>query len=125
MTRRHVSLVLLTALLSFSLRAGAQVPRAATPGEEVKVPPGFKVELLHSATEQEGSWVSIAVDDKGRLYVSPQYDKAPPMAPFEGLRPILRITLKEDGKVEKIEPVPVKVGGAMGMLWAFNSLYVS
>ncbi len=37
----------------------------------------------------------------------------------------MRITLKSDGTIDKIEPVPLKVGGAMGMLWAFDSLYVS
>jgi putative heme-binding domain-containing protein len=99
----------------------AQVPRAATPADQIKVPEGFKVQLLHSASEKEGSWVCMTVDAKGRLYVSPQND-GPPKA---DVAPLLRVTLKEDGTVEKIEPVPLKVGGAMGMLWAYDSLYVS
>src|SRR5436190_14365549 len=77
------------------LPAFAQAPRAATPADQVKVPPGFKVELLRSATEAEGTWVCMAVDDKGRLYISAQYDKAPPQPPFEGLHPLLRVTLKD------------------------------
>ena len=49
---------------------------ASTPASEIQVAPGFKVELLKSASEREGSWVSMAIDEKGRLYLSPQA-KAP------------------------------------------------
>lgn len=105
--------------------AAAQAPRAATPGEALTVPPGFKAELLHSATPEQGTWVSMAVDDKGRLYISAQGKQIPPEPPFD-VDPVLRVTLKPDGGgVERIEPVPLPVGGAMGMLWAFDSLYVS
>src|SRR5687767_613640 len=100
--------------------AAAEAPapaRAATPAEELTVPPGFQVELLHSATDREGSWVSMAVDDKGRLYISPQQ-----FAPDGG---VMRVTLDKKGKVAKTDWLAPKVGGAMGMLWAFDSLYVS
>ena len=46
----------------------------ATPAESIHVPPGFKVELLYSVPkEQEGSWVNMCYDPKGRLIVSDQY----------------------------------------------------
>ena len=43
-----------------------------TPPEQIKVPPGFKVELLREAGPREGSWICMAQDDQGRLYISPQ-----------------------------------------------------
>lgn len=90
---------------------------SATPAAELKVAPGFKVELLKTATDREGSWVSMAVDTKGRLYISPQAK-----APDGG---IMRITLDAAGQVAKTEWLKLDVGAAMGMLWAFDSLYVS
>src|SRR5204863_83759 len=73
----------------------------------------FKIELLRSAQTGEGSWVSMTVDNHGRLILSPQ-----------GKEPMLRVTLK-DGKIEQIEPLDVPVTGAMGLLYAFDSLYVN
>src|SRR3954466_14375759 len=85
---------------------------AATPADQITVPAGFKVELLHSVNNQrEGSWVSMAIDPKGRLYISPQN-----AAPDGGL---LRVTVGAGGKLDKIEAVPVeKMSAAMGILWA-------
>ena len=92
-------------------------PTAATPAEQIKVADGFKIELLKSATPREGSWVSMAVDDQGRLYISPQNQ-----APDGG---ILRLTLDDAGHIAKEDWIKLNVGAAMGMLWAFDSLYVS
>ncbi len=103
----------------------AQDP-AATPAEQLTVTAGFKVELLKSATKAEGSWVSMAVDEKGRLYISPQ--GAPPGADQKtdsAWGGLWRATLDAAGHVAQWEKVPVPVGDAMGMLWAFDSLYVS
>ncbi len=127
-------------LLALALSAAAPLlaqdapAPAATPADQITVPPGFRVELLRSAAKTEGSWVSMAVDDKGRLYIAPQ--GAPPEAGFkkeDQWGGLWRATLAE-GKSEirnpkseilKWEKVPVPVGDAMGMLWAFDSLYVS
>ncbi|MGI8603358.1 MAG: c-type cytochrome [Verrucomicrobiales bacterium] len=87
----------------------------ATPAGDITVPPGFKVELLRSAQPGEGSWICLAIDARGRLYISPQEDNCP----------ILRITLDDGGQVAKVDPLPLPVFSAMGMVWAFNSLYVS
>src|SRR3712207_2633799 len=49
-------------------------PQAATPADTLKVARGFKVELLYSVPkDQEGSWVNLCTDPKGRLIVSDQY----------------------------------------------------
>ncbi|MHA3770278.1 DUF7133 domain-containing protein [Verrucomicrobiota bacterium sgz303538] len=92
---------------------------SATPAEELAVPAGFKVELLRSAQPSEGSWVNLAIDPKGRLYISPQQKTNGSSGG------ILRVTLGAGGQVDKVEPVQVPIGGAMGMLWAFDSLYVN
>ncbi|MBI3417544.1 MAG: c-type cytochrome [Verrucomicrobia bacterium] len=89
----------------------------ATPASELKVPDGFKIELLHSTTVEEGSWICLAIDPKGRLIVSPQDDKEK--------RPLLRLTLGGDGQIAKTETIKQPVWAAMGLLYAFDSLYVS
>jgi putative heme-binding domain-containing protein len=85
----------------------------ATPAEKIRVREGFKVELLYSVPKAtEGSWVSLAVDPKGRLIVSDQ-DK-------NGL---YRITPKKDGI--DLEKIDVPVSGAQGLVWAFDALYAN
>src|SRR5207237_2426339 len=92
---------------------GVAAPEA-TPASKLSVLNGFKVELLYSPDKPtEGSWVAMAIDPKGRLIVSPQ-DK----------QPLLRLTIA-DGKIEKMEKIDLPVTSSMGMLYAFDSLYVS
>jgi putative heme-binding domain-containing protein len=89
---------------------------AATPAERLTVPPGFKVELLYSpAKENEGSWVSLCADAKGRFIVSGQYD--------EGLFRITPPPLGGDPAATKVEKIPVELSSAQGLCWAFDSLY--
>jgi putative heme-binding domain-containing protein len=87
--------------------------REATPAESMYVMPGFKVELLHSADPTEGSWISMAVDNKGRLVISPQ---------TEGQ--LLRITLSH-GRVAQIERIDQPVTSAMGLLYTSHSLFLN
>ncbi len=88
----------------------------ATPIELLKVMKGFKVELLYSVPkDQQGSWVNLCTDPKGRLIVSDQYGG------------LFRVTLAAEGAPVtdvKIEPIPVDIGEAQGLVWAFDSLYV-
>ncbi|MEI6357625.1 MAG: heme-binding protein, partial [Verrucomicrobiota bacterium] len=89
-------------------------PAGATPAGSLEVADGFKVELLRSASPEEGSWVSMTVDPEGRLIVSPQ-----------GNEPMERITLDVSGHVAKVETIDLPVRGAMGLLYAFDALYVN
>src|ERR1051325_2580651 len=50
---------------------------AATQAEALTAPHGFKVELLRSARADEGSWICMAFDERGRLLISPQGDERP------------------------------------------------
>lgn len=82
---------------------------------DIKVPEGFKVELLHKLSEAEGSWCAMCVDPKGRIIASDLNGK------------LVRITPPQIGGDPSqlvIEPIPLEVGHANGMLWAFDSLYV-
>jgi len=84
----------------------------ATSAESIRVEPGFKVELIHSAGPAEGSWIDMTIDSKGRLIVSPQGDEK-----------LLRMTLSH-GRLSMIEPLNVPVGSAMGMLYADDYLFL-
>ena len=75
---------------------------------EIKLPVPLKIYNVPKG--QQCSWVSMAVDSKGRLYCGDQ-----------GGQGIFRITLSSGAPV--IEKVPVPVSGAHGLLWAFDSLY--
>lgn len=119
-------LPLLAAFLLCPILAFAETPPASTPGEELTVAPGFKAELLKSATKDEGSWICMAIDGKGRLYISPQGKPAGAGTKKEDTwGGLWRVTLDAQGHVAQWDKVPVPVGDAMGMLWAFDSLYVS
>jgi putative heme-binding domain-containing protein len=83
-------------------------------GDALYVPDGFEIDLVHAANPKtEGSWICMAKDHKGRLIISGQQNQ-----------PILRVTLK-DGKAANIEKLKLPISGAMGMLYAFDSLYVN
>lgn len=89
---------------------------SATPASTLKVPPGFTAELLRSAEPEEGSWVCLTFDDRGRLYLSPEGDG----------RNLLRLTLDPaTGQISKVEPVPAPIRFAMGLVWAHGSLYAN
>lgn len=110
-----IGLVLGLGFLSSATVLRADTRDGATPVESLKVAPGFKVELLYSVPkEQQGSWVSMCLDNKGRLIVSDQYGK------------LYRLTLPSPGSttLQNIEPLNVEIGSAQGLLYAFDSLYV-
>lgn len=87
----------------------------ATSAESLKVMKGFRVERLYTVPrEQQGSWVNMCVDPKGRLIVCDQNGG------------LFRVTPPAIGQTgaPKIEPIPVPLGEAQGLVWAFDSLYV-
>lgn len=88
----------------------------ATAVEGINLPDGFSAELLYSVPKAtQGSWVAMTLDDKQRLIVSDQYGSL-----YRVEIPPLTQTVNP-GDVEKI---PVDIGGAQGLLYAFDSLYV-
>ncbi len=79
--------------------------------------PGFAIEKLFTVPKAElGSWVCMTVDPKGRLIVSDQENQGLcriTPAPLDGSRPT------------QVERLDVPVSAAQGMLFAFDSLYLS
>jgi len=117
MTRFVLPLVLLALAPAASFAQPKVAPKEppATDPTTMKVLKDFKVELLYSVPKDEqGSWVSMCVDPKGRLIVSDQYGALYRITP----RPV------GDKGETKIEKIPAKLGMAQGLLWAFDALYV-
>jgi putative heme-binding domain-containing protein len=95
-----------------AMAASASV--AADPAT-IQVPAGFKVELLYTVPKtDQGSWVGITVDPKGRLITCDQYGS------------LYRVTPPPLGSAEpaKVELLPADIQGAHGVLFAGDSLYV-
>jgi putative heme-binding domain-containing protein len=84
--------------------------------DQIILPEGFMIEHLYSPSENEqGSWVSITKDDQGRLIASDQYGK---------LYMIIPPALGDSTAEIQVNQLPVEIGHANGLLWAFNSLYI-
>jgi putative heme-binding domain-containing protein len=81
----------------------------------LKVPKDFQLEVLYTVPrETQGSWVTMCVDPKGRLIVGDQNGKLYRFAPP---------SIGASGTIEP-EPIDLDIGGAHGLLYAFDSLYV-
>jgi len=96
----------------------AGAPQPVRAGADVNLPEGFVADLLYTVPrDQQGSWVSITTDPKGRLYVSDQGGK--------GLYRVTPAAIGVAGATTSVEAVDVGVTGGQGMVWAFDSLYVN
>ncbi len=113
--------LILAGLLSLSAfqmgPASTLADDGATPVDRIHLLEGFEAELLYSVpSEQEGSWVNLTVDNRGRLITSDQYGK------------LYRITVPPAGGESadslQIETIDLDIGMAHGLLYAFDSLYV-
>ncbi|MCA9107681.1 MAG: heme-binding protein, partial [Planctomycetales bacterium] len=85
--------------------------------DEFVLLPGYQVERIYRVPrDEEGSWVAITIDPKGRIIASDQGDKG-----------LYRITPGAVGTQEpaRIEKLDVAMTSAQGLLYAFDSLYVS
>ena len=82
--------------------------------QKLEVPEGFDVELVYSVPlEEQGSWVALTPDAAGRLITSDQ---------FGGL---YRATVGESASETTVEKLNVPIGHAQGLLYAYDSLYVT
>lgn len=112
------TVLLLTALSFTGLKAQNSATNAinATPLANIRVAKGFQVELLYSVPSgEQGSWINLCSDDKGRIYASDQYGglfRFTPPAPGQSL------------DASKVEKVPAEIRAVNGMVFAFGALYV-
>lgn len=119
------------ALLAFSCKQANHPQESTDPAvAKLKLPPGFHAERLYSPSDHgQGSWVAMTFDDKGRIIACDQYGYLYRVT----VPPIGADTATDSIKVEKLEiNVPgdtshaqIKMGLAHGLLYAFNSLYVT
>lgn len=78
------------------------------------VQPGFEIDLVRSAQPDEGSWVSMAFDTKGRLTIARED------------RGLLRVSLSGDGgHVEQVETIEDSLLECRGLLYAHGALYAN
>ena len=93
--------------------AASDVPGPlSVPLQSIKVPDGFKVDLVYTVPlEEQGSWVALTPDDSGRLITSDQ---------FGGL---YRVTVGEGTSETTAERIDVPIGQVQGLLYAYDSLY--
>ncbi len=102
------------AVHAFSMSGEAFGQLGATPPSSFRVPEGFQVELLYEVPiKEQGSWVCMCVDLKGRLIVSDQYGK------------LYRVEVLNKGKDGiKVDSIDFDIGMAQGLLHTKDGLYV-
>ena len=88
------------------------VPARPIDPAQVEVAPGFRVELVHAVPRhRQGSWVSLAFDDRGRLFSSDQYGGLWRLTPGDGSGPAV------------VDQVPVALGEAHGLAFVGDTLF--
>jgi len=81
---------------------------------EYQVAEGFKLEQLYRIPKNQGSWVAMTVDEKGRLFCADQYGS------------IYRVEVSSADPSEiKVTDTAIPLKGAHGLLWHEGVLWVS
>lgn len=89
---------------------------AAKPTTEIRVPPGFRCDLVYAPPlEVEGSWVALAVDQRGRLIASDQNGGLYRITP-----PPLTLPLQPT----TVETIGLGIGMAQGLEVVDGKIYV-
>ena len=95
--------------------------KEALPGDEKSdalkgigpLPEGFEIDLVHSATADEGSWVSMCFDDMGRIIIARE-DKG-----------LLRGTVPKPGDPLELELVNDSLEECRGLVWKDGALFAN
>ena len=122
---RCLATIVILSGFSFSCRSSLDFSQQGDPNtthdpgllevsRQLQVPEGFEVDLVYSVPlEEQGSWVALTPDSAGRLITSDQ---------FGGL---YRVTLGDGDSVTEVEKLDLPIGHAQGLLYAYDSLYVT
>src|SRR5206468_472993 len=87
---------------------------AATSAAHITALPDFTIELVRSARPDEGSWVAMTFDPRGRVVVARED------------RGLLRFTLVADAtKSARVETINTNLLECRGLLFAYESLYAN
>ena len=108
-----------------------QIAQPANPKiDKLKLPAGFRAEHLYSPAEHDqGSWVAMTFDPKGRMITSDQYGALYRLdVPVQGDTTMPKVEMlvigKEAYQNADTSTLMIGMGFAQGLLYAFNSLYV-
>jgi putative heme-binding domain-containing protein len=125
------SLATLTLMMGSCKNAGEPNATASTDPKiaNLKLPAGFHADHLYSpGINNQGSWVAMTFDNKGRMIAADQYGNLyrltiPPVGADTNQQKIKvdSIVLQLPGDTSKYNR---RIGYAHGLLYAFNSLYV-
>lgn len=81
------------------------------------IPEGFSLEeIYHPSANEQGSWVALAQGPDDMIFACDQYGKIYSFTPPENGEQLSKLD---------VTPLDIEIGQAHGLLWAFNSLYVS
>ena len=124
----------LMALSIVGLASACQQTETVTAGnpkiDKLKLPVGFKAEHLYSPGDNDqGSWVAMTFDNKGRMITSDQYGalyrlELPPVGDTSKVKIEKLIIGSEADRNADTTTLKIGMGFAQGLLYAFNSLYV-
>jgi len=111
-----LSLAAQFALAAEPVTGAAVNENKATPADRIRAAKDFKVELIYSVPfAEQGSWVNLCVDGKGRILASDQYGGLYRFAAPPAGQPL------DPAAIQKVS-APIKAGN--GLLWAFDALWV-
>jgi putative heme-binding domain-containing protein len=124
----------LLALSIVGLAAACQQKETATTSnpkiDKLKLPVGFKAEHLYSPGDNDqGSWVAMTFDNKGRMITADQYGalyrlELPAIGDTSKVKIEKLIIGSEADRSSDTTTLKIGMGFAQGLLYAFNSLYV-
>ena len=116
--RKIIPVLISFLVLCFSCKNDPEI--AEIEGEKeiaFNIPADFELEKLYRPGDHEqGSWVALAKGPDNTIFACDQYGK------------IYHFNTPDAGSVlekEDVKPLELEIGEAHGLLWAFNSLYVS
>ncbi len=103
-----------TATAAAAAQNGGGTRNRKTDTSSLHIAQGFQVEMVYTVPQAtQGSWVSMTIDDKGRLIASDQGDLG-----------LFRVTMHSEGG-PKVERLPVALSSAQGLLWKSGCLFAS
>jgi putative heme-binding domain-containing protein len=108
----HPDTITITALDDYTQWKQALTTDKGTDPTSFFTQPGFQIELLRSARKDEGSWVSLEFDPKGRLIIARED------------RGLLRLTFQgKDRAAVTVETINTTLKECRGLLFAHGALY--
>jgi glucose/arabinose dehydrogenase len=109
----------------------SSIPPTDPKAAKLKLPAGFRAERLYGPSEhEEGSWVSMTFDPKGRIIASDQYGylyriTVPAIGDTVTKTTAEKLEVKNDPSfMNEKDPGKISMGYAQGLLYALNRLYV-